>query len=55
MGYAVLKDNPFTEENKALLEEINDKLANEVTAHRVKVLGYLKEGDFEAAREYNNA
>lgn len=54
-AYAVLKDNLLTEEDRALLEEINDKLVNEVTEHRQKVLAYLKAGDFEAASEYNNA
>ena len=29
-------------------------LANEVTEYREQVLAYLKEGDFEAAQEYNN-
>lgn len=53
-AYGALKDNLLTKENKALLEEINEKLTNEVTEHREKVLAYLKEGDFEAAREYNN-
>lgn len=53
-AYAVLKENLLSEENKILLEEINSKLVNEVTEHRVKVLEYLKQGDFDAAREYNN-
>lgn len=53
-AYAILKDNLLTKEDRALLEEINEKLANEVTNHRVKVLEYLKQGDFEAAQEYNN-
>lgn len=53
-AYAVLQDNLLTKENTALLEKINDQLANEVTEHREKVLGYLKQGDFDAAREYNN-
>lgn len=53
-AYAVLKDNLLTEEDRALLEEINNKLVNEVTQHRVKVLEYLKQGDFDAASEYNN-
>lgn len=53
-AYAKLQGNLLTEENTALLEEINDKLANEVTEHRVKVLELLKSGDFDAAREYNN-
>lgn len=53
-AYAVLKDNLLTEENKAVLEEINNKLANEVTEYREQVLEYLKQGDFETAQEYNN-
>lgn len=54
-AYAVLKENLLTEEDRALLEEINDKLVNEITEHREKVLGYLKTGDFDSAREYNNS
>lgn len=53
-AYEMLKDNLLTQENKALLEEINTKLANEVTEHREKVLAYIKQGEFDAAREYNN-
>lgn len=53
-AYAVLKDNLFTEEDRATLEKINDSLENEVTEHREKVLEYLKQGDYDAAREYNN-
>ncbi|MDO4302731.1 MAG: methyl-accepting chemotaxis protein [Bacillota bacterium] len=53
-AYAVLKDNLISEDNKVLLEEINEKLANEVTEHREKVLEYLKQGDMDAASEYNN-
>lgn len=53
-AYAVLKDNLFTEEDRATLEKINDNLENEVTEHREKVLEYLKQGDYDAAREYNN-
>lgn len=53
-AYGVLKDNLLTDENKAVLEEINNMLNNEVTSYREQVLAYLKEGDFEAAREYNN-
>lgn len=53
-AYAVLRDNLLTAENKAMLEEINNKLTNEVTEHRIKVLQYLKDKDFDAASEYNN-
>lgn len=53
-AYEVLCDNLLTEENKALLEDINNQLSNEVTDYRTKVMEYLKQGDFEAASEYNN-
>lgn len=53
-AYEMLKDNLLTAEDKARLEAINDKLVNEVTAHRVEVLALLEKGDYEAAREYNN-
>lgn len=53
-AYEVLHGNLLTKENTDLLEEINDKLTNEVTEHREKVLAYLKKGDFDAAHEYNN-
>lgn len=53
-AYAVLKDNLLTEEDKALLEDINTQLENEITEHREKVLDYLKQRNFSAAREYNN-
>lgn len=53
-AYKVLHDNLLTQEDRMLLEEINAKLANEVTGYRETVMGYLKQGDFDAAREYNN-
>lgn len=53
-AYKVLHDNLLTQEDRMLLEEINAKLANEVTGYRETVMGYLKQGDFGAAREYNN-
>lgn len=53
-AYAVLKEHLISEDNKAVLEEINNKLVNEVTGYRVQVLQYLEQGDFEAASEYNN-
>ncbi|MBP3542903.1 MAG: HAMP domain-containing protein, partial [Lachnospiraceae bacterium] len=49
-----MKDNLLTKENTDLLESINDKLQNEIAGYRIKVLEYLQQGDFEAAREYNN-
>lgn len=53
-AYGVLKENLLTEEDRALLEEINNKLSNEITEHREKVLEYLKQGNFTSAHEYNN-
>lgn len=53
-AYAALHDNLLTQENQESLEAINDKLNNEVTGYRIEVLALLKQGDFEAAREYNN-
>ena len=54
-AYQVLKGNLLTQEDKDALEEINEKLSTEITDHREKVLAYLKKGDFDAAREYNNS
>ncbi len=53
-AYALLHENVLTQENKEKLEAINTKLTEEVTGYRLEVLRLLKEGDFEAAREYNN-
>lgn len=53
-AYNKLKVNLLTEEDKLRLEEINDKLENEVAGHRVKVMSLLKAGKFAEAREYNN-
>lgn len=53
-AYAMLHENLMTREDRALLEAINDKLNNEVTAYRIEVFDLLKQGDFEAAKEYNN-
>lgn len=53
-AYASLYDSLLEQENKDKLEAINDKLNNEVTGYRVEVLALLKQGNFEAAREYNN-
>lgn len=53
-AYEVLRENLLTEEDRALLESINDKLVNEITGHREQVLEYLKQGDFDSASEYNN-
>lgn len=53
-AYEALHGNLLTEENSQLLEEINDALTNEISEHREKVLGYIKKGDFDSAREYNN-
>lgn len=54
-AYDVLRDNLLTQEDKAMLEQINDRLNNEITDHRKKVLGFIQEGDFDSARVYNNA
>lgn len=53
-AYQALHGNLLEKENEALLEDINDKLTNEITPYREQVLEYLKAGDFDAAREYNN-
>lgn len=53
-AYMLLHENLLTQEDKDRLDAINDKLNNEVTGYRVEVLALLKQGDFEAAREYNN-
>ncbi len=54
-AYALLQENLLTQEDKDKLHAINDKLTNEVTGYREEVLALLKQGDFEAAREYNNS
>ena len=53
-AYAKLSENLLTKEDKNRLEAINDKLNSEVTGYRVEVLSLLKQGDYEAAREYND-
>lgn len=53
-AYAQLSKNLLTKEDKDRLEEINDKLVNEVTGYRIEVLELLKNRRFDAAREYNN-
>ncbi len=53
-AYQILKDNLITEEDRASLEAIQEKLDKEATPYRTEVLKLLKEGDFEAAHEYNN-
>ncbi len=53
-AYAQLQERLFTQEDKSRLEAINDKLNNEIAGYRVEVLSLLKQGDFEAAHEYNN-
>ncbi len=53
-AYSFLSKNLLTEENKDTLEEINEILEKKVTGYRVEVLRLLKNGEFEAAREYNN-
>lgn len=53
-AYVALQESLLQQENKDKLEAINDKLVNEVTGYRIEVLALLKEGDFDAAREYNN-
>lgn len=50
----LLQENLLTQEDKDRLSAITEKLDNEVTGYRTKVLSLLKSGDFEAAREYNN-
>ena len=53
-AYAILHNNLITEEDKATLEEINQKLINEATPQREEVMRLLRAGAFDAAREYNN-
>ncbi len=50
-----LKGNLLTQEDKNRLLAIEDELSQVVTQHRTEVFRLLKEGDYEAAREYNNA
>ena len=56
MGEAIafLQGNILTQENKDSLNNINDKLVNEVTGYREEVLRLIESGDYDAAREYNN-
>lgn len=54
-AYAALQNNLLTQADKERLEAINDKLENEVAVYRADVLALLKQGDFEAANEYNDA
>ena len=56
MGEAIafLQGNLLTQENKDSLNNINDKLVNEVTGYREEVLRLIESGDYDAAREYNN-
>ena len=53
-AYAFLDKNLLTEEDRTTLHNVNQILTNTVTKYRIEVLRLLKEGDFEAAREYNN-
>ena len=51
---ALLKANLLTQEDKERLSNIENKLNNEVGPHRVEVMQFLKNGNYEQAREYNN-
>lgn len=53
-AYEVLKEHLLTAEDRATLEAIHSTLEEEVTEYREQVLAYLKQGDFDAASEYNN-
>ncbi|MBQ3104483.1 MAG: methyl-accepting chemotaxis protein [Lachnospiraceae bacterium] len=53
-AYAFLNDNLLTEQDRSTLNEINNKLNQEVTGHRVEVVSLLEQGKFDEAREYNN-
>ncbi len=53
-AYAMLSANLMTQEDKDRLEAINTMLNEKVTGYRIEVLSLLQQGDFEAAREYNN-
>lgn len=53
-AYVFLKGNLMTQEDLDRLEAINTKLAEEATPHRTEVMALLKNGQFDAAREYNN-
>lgn len=53
-AYEKLHANLLTQEDRDSLEEINTKLNTEVTEYRENVFALLKQGDFDAAREYNN-
>ncbi len=54
-AYAELSERLLEQANKERLNAINDKLTKEVTGYRVEVMALLKAGDFDAAREYNDA
>ncbi len=51
---ATLRETLISEENKALLEEL-DSIAAESIPHRKKLIELLSAGEFEAAHEYNEA
>lgn len=53
-AYDNLSKSLITKADKDRLEAINDKLSNEVTQYRERVLSLLKQENFEAAKEYNN-
>ena len=51
---SLLKANLMTEEDKARVAAIEDKLNNVVAPHRLKVMELLKNRQFDQAIEYNN-
>lgn len=53
-AYEKLHANLLTQEDRDSLEAINTKLNTEVTEYSENVFALLKQGDFDAAREYNN-
>lgn len=49
-----LKGNLLTQEDKNRLQDIEEELNNTVKPHRTEVFRLLEEGNYDAAREYNN-
>lgn len=50
-----LTERLLTEEDKARLEAINSKLNEEVSGYREEVFRLIQSGDYDAAKEYNDA
>ena len=53
-AYEKLRETLLTQENKDALEKIHTVLTETVTGYREETLRLLKQGDYEAARNFNN-